>query len=242
MRAQSWCGLLLSLWATRGRSQEQPFAALARHRVGAAVDTLDRCTQVPGEAPRDCGNPYVRIVEATGRGGYELRNEYFDSTGKRETVQITRTTADFAVRYERVQASADSAALAVHDGMASAWVATPRGTRLIGVASAPERYAGDLVEQALALSGPRVGRFVTFPIGNLYGPDAIGVSTDTLRVAERTEVVVRGRRVPVLVATHRNGNTSWIDARSGRILARRGRAGPNRFWWHVAHGVELPKS
>jgi hypothetical protein len=172
---------------------------------------------------------------------YELRNEYFDSTGKRTTVQITRTTSDLVVRYERVQDTRDSASFAIIDGMASAWVATPQRTRLIGVTTAVNRYAPDLVEQAFAIGNPAVGRFVTFPIGNLYGPDPTGASPDTLRVVEHTRLMLRGRPTRAIIVAHGNGSTSWIDPRTGKVLARRGNAGPDAFWWHVARGVELPK-
>jgi hypothetical protein len=242
MRVCRWWVSLFALSVTRGHAQELALSAAHGHRIPASVDTLERCIQPRGEAPRGCGSPYARIVEATANGMYELRNEYFDSAGKIQTVQITRTTPSLAIRYHRVRDTRDSAAMVLVDGMLSAWVVTPGGTRLIGVSGARDRYEPDLVEQALALANPAAGRFAPIAIDNLYGSDPVSVSIDTVRVKEHADLVVNGHRIAVIVVTRTNGNTSWIQAGTAKILARRGSAGPNAFWWHVARGVEFPKS
>jgi hypothetical protein len=40
---------------------------------------------------------------------------------------------------------------------------------------------------------------------------------------------------------HRNGNIAWLEAKTGKLMARRGSAGPNAFWWHIRQGALLPQ-
>lgn len=240
MRLPFSCAVLIGVCASRGAAQQIPLANVASLTIPAGVDTLDRCLQPRGGAVGRCGSPYIRIVEARTNGTYELRNEYFDSSRTRTAVQITRTSRALAVRYQRVQDVRDSAALVIADGFASAWVASPRGLRLVGTGGVEERYDPELLEQALAIADPPVGSIVVVATGNLYAADPIAVSVDTLRVAGRVDMVANGARVPAVVIVRGNGNTSWVEAKRGRILARRGKAGPNADWWHVRQGAQLP--
>ena len=233
--------LVLSCVGVAARAQTVALDKLAHVRMRTGVDTMLRCIQPRGGAPGRCGNAYLRTIERRRDGTYELRNDYFDSTGKHQTTQTTRATPTLALRSYRVQDVRDSAAMVIADGVAAAWVSTPRGTRLVGMDNVSDRYESELIEQALATVDSRVGTFITFPVGSLYGPDPVGVTPDTIRITTRTQMRVGQSRVQVLVMVRSNGNMAWLETKTGKLIARRGSAGPNTFWWHIRQGAELPQ-
>jgi hypothetical protein len=235
---------LLSVFLPRAtRAQSISLDRLAGVRLPVGVDTMFSHFQPKGGAVRLRKSYYVRTV-TSGPARWELRAAWHDSAGTLDATQITRGPArSVLVNEMRVLAQHDSASLLIAAGHGSAWVVPDHGaSHLVSSDSVAERSAGEILEMTLAASHPAIGSYVVSNLGQLFSEQPLSVSVDTLRVTGSADVRIGSAIRKTWVLTHSNGTMAWADQSNGRVVLRRGSAGPNAQWWHAVAGAQLPSS
>lgn len=240
------CSVLIAAFACLGPAslggQEIALAELSRRGPVMSVDTVDTYSQPRGGTIEAGKTLYVRSWNGSRTAGWRVTYEWRDSTGAITATQMARTMPGaLELREERVRATTDSASLLVADGVASGWVVPAKvGPRLLSGDHVPPRYSIEMLEAFFGASRLRVGAFVVAGVAALYGANPLGVTRDTLRVVARQQLQSGSRQIDTWVLEHTNGTRAWVAIGTGRVLARRGAAGPNRYWWHVLRGVTPP--
>jgi hypothetical protein len=227
--------------STRGQGAPTPFRP---RRLIAGADTMDTFGSVPG-GPIERGNGawYVRTVVRNG-SHWELSDTWHDSTGRVTARQYVRVaSSNLTTEEERVRADGDSASMLVTSDHITAWV-VPVGqpVRLFDGPGTGDRWTPGVFRLGVAAARPAVGEVIFAPTYALYGANPLKTSVDTIRVVKRSTVKRGGATIPVVMVERGNGvSASWFEESTGRIVAARGNAGPNRYWWHVLRGVTPPE-
>jgi hypothetical protein len=221
-----------------------PLGYLRTATLTASTDTLDTSTSLRTGGPRTAGESYVRVVRRVGAARWELADQWLDSSGRTHTRQVVRTgDGTLATEIETVRAERDSASLLIAPTRITGWVVPQGGVaRLLDGPPAGERYASAIVLSAIARSRPAEGAMFLAPTAGLFSANPLVPSVDTLRVVGRENIHVRGAPAVALVIERSSGTRFWVDESSGVQLAARGGAGPQRWWWHIRRGVQLPGS
>jgi dipeptidyl aminopeptidase/acylaminoacyl peptidase len=226
-----------------GGAAAGPLGYLRTASLTAAADTFDTFTSAKtGGARVSGGSSYVRALRRIGAQRWELTDSWSDSSGRINTRQSLRTTAGtLATEIETVRADRDSASLLVSPNRVTAWV-VPEGeaARLFDGPPSGERYSTTIVVAAIAKAKPTVGSTFTAPIVGLYSANPLVPLVDTFRVVTRDTVTHGGAPLPVLLI-ERNATRFWVDETTGAQVAARGNAGPQRWWWHIRRGIQLPQ-
>lgn len=187
----------------------------------------------------------MRVLRRVGAERWELTDNWIDSSGRVNTRQSVRTgDGTLATEIETVRADRDSASLLVSPNRVTAWV-VPVGesARLFDGPPAGERYAGALVVAATVKSRPAIGAVLLAPAAGLFSANPLALVVDSIRVVARDSVDrAGGGRVPVVLLERNSGTRFWVDEATGTLIAARGNAGPQRFWWHIRRGIRLPTS
>jgi hypothetical protein len=236
----AFAAVALSLPGSRALAQA-PVRLPADVELVPGIDTLDTWSS-RGASPPVRGVTYVRRVSGSRDGGWTVELEWFDSTGAPTTTQRTETQpGGLTTRAERVRAVTDSASLLLAHGRATGWV-VPVGesARLIDEAVSDAFMNAEVASLAAGAAQAEPGVTLTAPITGLFGPDPLAILLDSARVDGPVRLRFRGQDIECLRFTRSNGRVFWVERASGRLVARRGRAGPVTFW-HVVRGVELPR-
>lgn len=244
-----WAGLYLIDAATRterrllGGAGAGPIGYLRTASLEAGVDTFDTYTSTRGSSSRTGdGHSIVRTIRQVGSARWEISDRWFDSTSTLTATQMVRTgNGTLATERETVRALTDSASLLVSAVGITGWVVpVGQSPRLFDGPATGERFTAAVILAAIADARPEIGGTFEAPVAGLFGENPLVPIVDSLRVIAHDTLMAGTTGIPVVVVQRSNGSRHWIDAITGRQVATRGNAGPQRWWWHVRRGVQLP--
>lgn len=217
-------------------------AFLREVRLEPRVDTFDTFMSNRTGGPLVRGTTWYERHERRLPGGrWEVMDVWHDSTGAVTTRQVVQTgNGTLATEVELVRAVTDSAALLVGPDRVVGWV-VPAGQppRLLTAPPAGDRYALALVLHAIAQARPSAGSMYVAPMAVLYGGSPLRPTPDTFRVAGHAGLLRSGQPLEALFIVRSGESRLWIEAGTGAVLAARGAAGPQRWWWHIRRGVDV---
>ena len=225
-----------------GGASAGPIGYLRTATLTASTDTFETSTSARTGGARTPGESYARIVRRVGAARWEIADQWIDSSGRIHTRQVVRTgDGTLATEIETIRADGDSASLLIGPTRITGWVVPEGGpAKLLDGPPAGERYAGTIVLSAVARTKPAVGALFLAPSAGVFSSNPLTPSVDTVRVVGRENIQVRGAPVVALVLERNSGTRFWVDETTGVQFAARGSAGPQRWWWHIRRGVQLP--
>jgi hypothetical protein len=222
-----------------------PVGYLRTAAIRPGTDTIDTFVSPRGTGAlsRGDGTWLVRTRQQIGARRWELTDTWFDSSGRMTARQYSRTArGSLAIDLEAVRADGDSASLLVTGDRVTAWVVPEgQGPQLFDAPNVTERFATGAIVAAIAAARPVVGAVFVAPTHSLYGGNPVATRLDSIRVVRRDTLRAGTTPVPVLVLERRGGGLTWVDEASGTIVAARGNAGPQQWWWHIRRGFAPPR-
>ena len=243
--AAAWTGVLLtSALVAPPRLPAQGQASLPSGvRLSPAADTMDTWDRQGDQPLRRGTSFFIQTLSRLPSGDWQIRREWRDSLGAVTSVGTTVLAArTLATRFDGVRAPEDSAAVVFAGGRATGWV-VPQGEtpRLYDGVADPPAYPGGAVEVAFASQRPRIGSRLLEPVYSLYSTGPLVSRLDTLTATATASLQAGTHRIACIVIARTGGPSIWVDAATGRIVARRGEAMGGRIvWWHVRRGIEPP--